>query len=548
MCTKKIYRDSILFVYLLLLVTACKKLDLAPSDRFTELTFWQSDINVNNFLSNVYNGIYSPDRYFYNEAMSDNAHTKLGINTSADAIASGNFTISLPRFQRDWNHYFSGIKSSNIFLENVDKNTTLSEAVKNRMKGEARFIRAWHHFNLMKWWGDVPLLTKDISPDEAKLVSRTPRAEVLQFVLDELDAAAAALPANTQYEAKDRGRITKSAALALKARVLLYEGNKMSDVVTICEQLINNQSANGTHALANSYTDLFSTESVNKNSNESIFALQHVPVQRTWSENIDFVPISIGARTNNLSPTQELVNDYIMLNGKAINEAGSGYDEANPYANRDPRLRATIVYDRYNWNEGGSTAQTIYIKPGSTPTGQSAANEYSAAGQGTSTGYYIRKFWDPSNPPGFNSGLNLHLIRYAEVLLMYAEAKNALGQMTADVWNKTIRALRQRAGFTNAAALDFPTTGNMTEIIRRERRVELALEGMRIDDIRRWKISETVLNGWAHGAKFGDPSVDNGYIRVQIRTFDPGKHYLWPVPPNERALNTNLSQNNGYEQ
>ncbi len=86
----------------------------------------------------------------------------------------------------------------------------------------------------------------------------------------------------------------------------------------------------------------------------------------------------------------------------------------------------------------------------------------------------------------------------------------------------------------------------MTEIIRSERRTEFAMEGLRIDDIRRWKIAETVLNGWAHGAKYGEPSVDNGYLRVQLRTFDKDKHYLWPVPPSERALNTNLSQNNGY--
>jgi hypothetical protein len=236
-----------------------------------------------------------------------------------------------------------------------------------------------------------------------------------------------------------------------------------------------------------------------------------------------------------------------MLNGKAISEPGSGYDENNPYANRDPRLRATIVYDRYNWNEGGSTAQTIYIKPGSTPQGQSAANEYSAAGQGTATGYYVRKFWDPTAPAGFNSGLNLHLIRYAEVLLMYAEAKNAVSQMTEEVWNKTIKPLRQRAGFTEASALNFPASGDMAQIIRRERRTELALEGIRIDDIRRWKLSETVLNGWAHGAKFGDPSVDNGFIRSQLRTFDPNRHYLWPVPPADRDRNPNLSQNPGYQ-
>jgi len=364
-----------LSVLVMFAISSCKKLDLAPSDRYTELTFWQNSDNVNNFLNNVYSGIYSSSNVFYNEAMSDNAFTKLGVNTGADAIASGNFTASLPRFQNDWSFYYTGIKSCNIFLENVDKNTTLTDAIKERMKGEARFVRAWHHFNLMKWWGDVPLITNDISPDEAKAIARTPRAEVLAFILSELDAAAAVLPSKDQYAATDNGRITKGAALALKARVLLYEGNRMSDVVQVCEELINNQSTYGNYSLVPNYSDLFSDKTINKTNNESIFSLQYVPVVRTWGDYIDFAPISAGARTNNLSPSQELVDAYIMKNGKAIDEAGSGYDENNIAANRDPRLTATIVYHGYEWVNPDNSKQTIYIKPGSTPAGASASNE-----------------------------------------------------------------------------------------------------------------------------------------------------------------------------
>ncbi|MBC7690075.1 MAG: RagB/SusD family nutrient uptake outer membrane protein [Aquabacterium sp.] len=545
MLTKKIYlyfAAAALFT----LNYSCKKLDLAPSDRFTELTFWQSSDNVNNALNNIYSGIYNSSRVFYNEAMSDNAFNKLGVNTGADAIASGNFTASLPRFQNDWAFYHSGIKSCNIFLENIDKNTSLAAAVKERMKGEAKFIRAWHHFNLMKWWGDVPLLTKDVTPDEAKAIARSPRADVLAFILSELDAAATALPSKDQYAAADNGRITKGAALALKARALLYEGNRMAEVVTVCEQLINNQTANGSYGLVADYSALFSDKVINKTNNESIFSLQYVPTLRTWGDYIDFAPISAGARTNNLSPSQELVNAYIMKNGKAITDAGSGYDENDIAANRDPRLNATIVYDKYNWVNPDNTTQVIYIKPGSTPAGAAASNEYSTAGQGTSTGYYWRKYWDPNNVNGLNNGTNIHLIRYAEVLLMYAEAKQSLGQMTPAVWDQTIKALRTRAGFTDPAALSFPGIANMVNIIRNEKRVEFAMEGIRIDDIRRWKIAEVVLNGWLHGAKYGDPSIDNGYLRIQLRQFNAAKHYLWPVPPSERALNNNISQNPNY--
>ena len=538
-------RIGLLLLASSLMMAGCKKLDLAPSDRYTELTFWQSSENVQSALNNIYNGMYTSQSVFYNEGLSDNAYTKLGVSTGVDAISSGNFTPSLPRFQNDWAYYYGGIKSCNIFLANVDNNTTLTPELKERMKGEVRFIRAWHHFNLEKWWGDAPLLSKDITPDEAKTIARTPRAELVQFILDELDASSAALPTKEQYAEADNGRITKGAALALKARVLLYEGNRMDEVVAICEQLINNPAANGNYSLASNYTDLFSDKTVNKKNSEAMLSLQYVPSLRTWGDYIDFAPISAGARTNNLAPTQELVDSYIMTNGKAINESGSGYDINDPYANRDPRLTATVVYHLYNWKNPDGSTQVIYIKPGSAPAGQ-ASNEYSNAGQGTATGYYWRKYWDPNYAaPGLSSGLNIHLIRWAEVLLMYAEAKNTLGQFTADIWDKTIRPLRVRAGFTDPGALDFPS-GDLTEIIRNERRVELAMEGFRIDDIRRWKLAETVMNGWAHGAQYGDAGIDNGFLRVQLRSFDATKHYLWPVPPSERALNANLSQNNGY--
>jgi hypothetical protein len=526
-------------------LSGCKKLDLAPSDRYTELTFWQVDDNVTSALNNVYNGIFSSNPYFYNEALSDNAYTRLGISAgNVDAISSGSFTVDLNRFSSDWGNYYAGIKSCNIFLGNVDKNTTLPAATRDRMKAETRFIRAWQYSNLMKWWGDVPLLTEDITADQAKSMPRAPRADVLKFITDELDAAAAVLPSRDQYTAADKGRITKGAALALKARVLLYEGNRMADVVTICEQLMNNQAQNGTYSLYASYEDLF--KSTSKYNPEVIFDMGYALNTKMWGDYIDFAPLSLGARSNNLAPTQELVDSYIMTNGMAITDAGSGYDASNPYANRDPRLSATVVYDQFVWKNGDGSTQKIYIKPGTSPAGQDQ-NEYKASGQGTATGYYWRKYWDPVSVPTLQFGSNLILIRWAEVLLMYAEAKNSLGQMTSDVWDKTIGALRQRAGFTDPGALDFPGAGaDLTSIIRNERRSEFALEGLRVDDIRRWKIAELVMNGWAHGAQYGDPAIDNGYLRAQLRTFDKNKHYLWPVPSSELVKDSKLTQNPNY--
>lgn len=534
---------KLLIVFLTAAVaTGCKKLDLAPTDRFSDLTFWGVDANVYSALNNNYSLMYNSNMYFYNEATSDNAYSSTG---DYALIASGNATSAQAKFLNDWGYFYSTIKSCNIFLANVDQNTTLPAEQIRRLKAENRFIRAFAHFNLTKWYGDVPLIDKDLSADEAKQIARSPKASVVQFIVDELDAAAADLPSVAQLGSTENGRLTKGAALALKARVLLYEGNRMAEVVQVCEDLMNNQAVNGQYGLVANYASLFSDPVVNKTNIEAILSLQFVPAIRTWSEFFDFAPRSVGGRVSGMSPTQELVDDYVTLNGKGIREAGSGYVESNPYANRDPRLTATVVYDGYNWQKPDGSTKVIYIKPGTDPD-PARLDEYSPASQASSpTGYYWRKYYDPIALASFTSGMNLHLIRYAEVLLNYAEAKQALGQFEESVWNNTIRLLRQRAGFTDAAALNFPGTADLTNIIRRERRAELAMEGLRTDDIRRWKIAETVLNGYAHGARFGDAAVDNGYIRAQKRAFT-AKDYLWPIPSSEIGLNPNLTQNPGY--
>ncbi len=545
------YFKKILFVTLVAVIaSSCKKLDLAPTNTFTELNFYTTSLNVNNALNNNYSGMYNSGMYFYNDAMSDNAYAASGGSTgNVTAVASGSYNSQLDKFLNDWNFHYSGINSCNLFLDNVDKNKTLDAATITRMKAEVRFIRAFHYFYLTTHWGDVPLITTVISADESKVQTRISKAALLSFITTELEACAAVLPSKNQYSSADNGRISNGAALALEARVLLYQGNRMADVVTICEKLMNNPNTYGNYELVSDYNSLFSSTTVNKNNTETMLALQYQEgvTGRTWGDYYDFAPISAGARDNGMAPTQELVNDYIMLNGKPITDATSGYNENTPYINRDPRLTATIVYDQYKFlNLDGST-QIIYIKPGTDPN-SSRLNEYRPAVQSvSSTGYYWRKYFDPNHLPALVSGLNLHLIRWAEILLDYAEAENSLGQMNAIVWNKTIMLLRQRAGFTDANALNYPGNADMTNTIRRERRVELAMEGIRIEDINRWKLSETVLNGYAHGAKFsGDLTVDNGYIRAQLRHFDPTKNYLWPIPYNDLQKDNSLTQNPGY--
>ncbi|WP_423148000.1 RagB/SusD family nutrient uptake outer membrane protein [Rubrolithibacter danxiaensis] len=545
MNTKITIIKNVFAVLVVILSMACKKLDLVPTDRFTDVNYWTTTAKANSVLNTAYSQMFRNDYFFYNEGMSDNAYNGRGDNSGVASLAAGSYDASLPRLRDEWNFHYTGIKTCNIFLENVDRVPDMDAALNSRMKAEARFIRAFHYFQLMTWFGDVPLFDHDISVEESKTIARTPRAQVLEFILKELNEVETILPVNKAYSETDKGRITKGAAIALKARAFLYE-SRWSDVVNECEKLINNNS-NGTYNLFPSYEGLFLPQ--NENNSEVILDLQYVPEVRAYNNFFDFAPLSVGARLNALAPTQELVDSYIMSNGAGIHNPSSSYNENDPYSNRDPRLTYTIVYNGYEWKKPDGTTQVIYTKPGSDPDQTKKLDEYAPGAVSSPTGYYIRKYYDPTSSTNFLSGLNLILIRYADILLMYAEAKNELGQMNESIWNETIRPLRTRAGFTDPGALNFNTAGGqpeLREIIRNERRTELAMEGLRIFDIRRWRIAEDVLNGWAHGAKFGPESVDNGYIRANQRTFDESKNYLWPIPRDERNLNPNLTQNPGW--
>jgi hypothetical protein len=534
------------FLPLVLLVFAagCEKLDLEPENTFTDVNYWSSVDRAQGILNTAYGQMMGSDHFFYNEALSDNAFNGRGDNAGAASIAAGTYDQSLPRFKDEWNRRYQGIKTCNILLENIDRIPSANPEIIERIKAEARFLRAWQHFQLTTWFGDVPLLERDVTLQEASTITRTPHAEVVEFILTELDAAAAVLPTSAEYTTAERGRITSGAAMALKARVLLYE-SRWQEVATVTDQLM--AGTYGNYSLFPNYEGIFLP--ANEYSSEDMLSVQYVPVDRMWGEMIDMAPITAGARLNGLAPTQELVDSYVMLNGKRINEAGSGYNEDDPYTNRDPRLTGTVVYHNYQWRNEDNSVRTIKIAPGSTPSEVRIKDEYSPGSSASPTGYYRRKYFDPAHVQDLQSGLNLILIRYADVLLMNAEAKVELGQFSSDTWDATIGALRRRAGFTDPAALSFngsASQADLREIVRNERRTEFGLEGLRIFDIRRWRIAEQVLNGWAHGAKYGVESQDNGYLRVNFRTFDPSRNYLWPVPRDERLINRNLSQNPGW--
>jgi hypothetical protein len=185
--------------------------------------------------------------------------------------------------------------------------------------------------------------------------------------------------------------------------------------------------------------------------------------------------------------------------------------------------------------------KVINTTVGSNPDG------YAYSSNCSPTGYYLKKYWDKNyrNTVGYSS-LNTILIRYADVLLMNAEANAEAGTLTEAVWNATIRPLRVRAGYTDAGSA-FPagqSNDQLIRIVRNERRCELAFEGLGMQDLYRWKTADAALNGWCHGMYTGETAnADNGYVRIEQRQFDAAKHYLWSIPQTDRDINHNLTQN-----
>lgn len=506
---------------------SCADLDIAPLDSQSELTYWQTEEDASTYLNTLYADIMSADTYLFLNAMTDDAYTR---KEDMRNIGNGNYDPSNAFIRSQWSERYEGIRRSNIFLNHIDRVPDLTDARRNEYKGQAMFVRAWHYFLLTQWFGDVPLVTDEISIAQSQVLTRTTRSTIEAFIGEQLATAISFLPES--YPEGNEGRITKGAAMALKSRFHLYTGQDQQ-AADLASQLF------GKYSLFPNYGNLFNMQ--NEFNKEVILDLQYVPVNREHTLQYSLIPPSEGGYAN-FSPFQEFVDTYTMIDGKPIDDPGSGYDANNPYVNRDPRLAANVVFNGYAWTKFDGSQTVIDTSPGAAPNGIAYSSN------ATPTGYYVSKYYDRTARSVINSGLNLILIRYAEVLLNYAEAKVNLETFDAADWDKTIRPLRERAGLTGAA-LDFPAVGQaaLKQIIRDERRKELAFEaGHRFFDIRRWKIASTVLNGWLHGIKTDVLPDDGGYERVDFKNFDASKHYLWPIPQSERDLNKSLSQNDNW--
>jgi len=520
-----------LFAVLLLICISqgCKKdiLDTIPNDRISSEIYWKTETDAISAVNAIYQSLDAVN-LFVLDGVTDIGHTNTTF-TAEYNIENGTFDASHSRIQTEWQNGYRGIFLANYVLENIDKVTTSNTTLINRLKGEARVLRAYFFLKLVGLYGDIPLIAKNFNPEEGKTISRTKADAVYAFIDKELSEVTSVLP--NSYAASDKGRITKGAALAIKARANLWAGNyaaAAADAKSVMDLKV--------YAIYPEYGKLFSYAA--ENNVEVILDKQFLAGIYSHNAFAFMGPYSQKSSGSNYVPTKALTDLYPMKNGKAISDPTSGFDPKNPYLGRDPRMGFSLFL------EGDKLPSGVLF--GAIP-GKGGSDEVGRTQYNTSTGFSLKKYipTDDFANPG-NSGLNFILLRYAEILLTYAEAKIELNQIDATVYD-AINQVRTRS---DVGLPPLPSTLNQSQLrdaVRLERTLELAWEGWRLFDIRRWKIAQNVMQGKVFGMTY---FVGNNPITVEVpsvlRVFDPSKHYLWPIPQKEKTLNPTLGQNPGW--
>lgn len=558
---KHIYKLLWIAVLPVLMISCKSTLEDVPIEQQTlNFVFDQNDsagTNASRFLYDIY--ISLPSLYDrvggdFLDASTDDAVSSNPTNTSVQQLALGTYTSdNYPDEQ--WAKYYAAIRQTNIFIDNIDRvplKGKVSNGNTNNMvwKAEAKFLRAMFYFELVKRYGGVPLLGDKVFQLNDNLnIPRNSFADCIQYISDECDAIKDSLRSDPIDPASIE-RPTKGAALALKARVLLYAASPLynggnvsssnnltgytdysADRWNLAAQAAKAVMDLNVFALDTSFNDIF----VNQSNQERIFAKQWgINYSLETSESPIGYPQSLG-RT---SPTQELVDAYGMNNGKMITDAGSGYDPNNPYKNRDFRFYKTFFYNGSSWlSRSVETFENGKDKPGGTQ-------------QQTKTGYYLRKFLgDFENTSAYVSHPRDYILfRYAEVLLNYAEAMNEYLSAPDQSVYDAVEAIRKRAKLSTYQLATNLSKDSMRVIIHNERRKELAFEEHRFWDVRRWKEAETTFNRSLHGMliyKEGSGTLTFQQDSVFKMNFTSAMYFA-PIPYSEVAKNDKMVQNPGW--
>ena len=535
-----------LLVCMGLFLSCDDKLTQYPSDAFAKDNFWTSESNALIALTGMYRGgieygtqVVPTDWWTYcgivfMDLATDNGYDRRGDNSTINRLTDGTLLPNNNVVQGYWEGSYERIAICNDFLENIES-VDMPEAKIQRMAAEARFLRATQYFYMSQFWGAVPLVTSTLTPDEANNVEKSGKSDIVQFVISELQASVANLPAFGELTGSETGRASKQAALAFLGRIYLSE-KMFSEASGVYKQIIDL----GDNIIDPDYQSIFIP--ANENSAENIFSVQYVGGQAANSLPQHSYPAVAGGY-HFVNPLGSLADAYGFDDGSPLSYDDPRFNYDNMGENRDPRFRYNFLWDGSDF--GG---QTYVCHPDAT----ASVDQLTYSKQATRSGYGLRKFFDES----FNGNLrtdyggNIPIIRYAEVLLSYLEAELEAGNpITQDLLDLTINAVRGRES-VGLPPIQETNPNALRPILRNERRIELAFEGIRLWDIFRWEIGDEVLVGDFWGAPFPDSeryATTSKKLDPDFRWFVTSKNfrdmdYVWPVPESEVNINPNLGE------
>lgn len=580
-------------------VQGCKKnsfLDQTTTESLNEQIVFADSAYTFNFLNNIYSYLgqdVRPDRSTYSS--DDNCNLEDMTTQSVGYYAApqttfiqGTATANLNPFYQSgtnakygvYNSSYTAIRAANLLMKNLPS-TPLADATKVRIKAEARFLRAFMYAQMVRLYGGVPLLGDeplDISTIGGEEYKRSTFKACIDYIADECDAAAKDLPSVTDQQVADYGRITSGACIALKARMLLmaaspllngspastdakyvsllsysaaYDASLWQKAADACKAVMNlNQySLNVDNTVpGNGFRSLF----LKRQNTEYI--LPYMVAPNTTIESNWFPLSRNGGGGGYSTPSQNLVEQFGMKNGLSINDPNSGYNADKPYENRDPRFYNTIVYNQailYNPGSQKMDAVNIYnvVTNGiSSPYDQDGVQQYH-----TRTGYYCRKMGNDSVRYSVSQNRVYPVIRYAEILLGYAEALNESAGPVSEVY-ALVRQIRNRAGITAGSDNSYGVKDGLTKeamraLIQNEYRVELAYEGHWFYDCRRWKTAETEESKPISGmlvTKQANGSFTYATFTVLNTVFRNPIMYFMPFPMVETGKGMSFIQNPGW--
>ncbi len=532
------------------LISCHKQLEKFPLDAPSSATFLRTEAELRAARVGCFSPLtvrFGENPYIHVLDMFSDIATNRDVTPHAMwGIATSNYVNSI------WNTMYNIISRCNFLLENIQRVETNNAQLVTQTTGEARFLRAYCYSLLSDLFGGVPLVTSTLKLSEA-YVSRNTKTEVVDFVIKELNEAAEMLPVTNQPNTMN---ISKGAAWAMVSRTALYN-ERWADAAAAATKVM---ALEGTeYVLQPNYAAI--TLRAGKTSKEVIWAIQF-----NYNDIFHESPLTFKSRLaggfSNRMPVQSLVDSYECTDGLSIDKSPL-FNPATPFANRDPRLGMTIalpgtVYYGYQFetNKDSLMCWNYNVTPAVRVANLDATHTFASF-----SGYCWRKYADPTETHTTRSDINPIVIRYAEVLLNYAEAKIESNQADASVYT-AINKIRQRVGMP--VITQGKTIAQLRSIVRKERKVELAGEGTRYFDVLRWKIADKVLNGPCYGRApkayltaapviddNGTPDYTNVPNRadmrvIQTRLFNAAANYVWPIPDIEIQTNKNLVQNPGY--